>query len=128
MAKSGGETIIAHGVKIVGNFVSDGNVIIEGEVEGTIEAAGDLKVGDEARLKADVTVSNATVAGSIDGTLRVSEKCDLLASSKMSGELSARILSVAPGSQVNGTVRMGDAAAAKNGKGKRSSASEIETE
>lgn len=121
MAKtSGGETIIAQGVKLEGNFVSDGNVIIEGDVEGTVEAAGDLKIGEQAHISADVTASNAVVAGSIDGNIRINGRLELLPSSRISGDLSAQVLMVAPGSQINGTIRMGEGA----GEGKKSKKSE----
>ena len=115
----GGETVIARGVKIEGEITVEGNIVIEGEVHGTLVASGDLNVGEEAHLEADIKVENATVAGDIRGNLRVGQKLELLPSSKFSGDLTASILSVGAGSQLNGTVHMGADEVAKNGKNRR---------
>lgn len=107
MAKHNGEeTIIAHGVRVEGEFVSEGNVVIEGDVQGTIRANGDLRVGDAAHIAADVTAGNAVVAGEVRGNMQVAGRLELLASSKIIGDVSAEVLSVAAGAQVNGRVTM----------------------
>jgi cytoskeletal protein CcmA (bactofilin family) len=48
----GSATIIAHGVRVEGNFVSQGDVTVEGDVEGKVSASGVLTVGSDAKLKA----------------------------------------------------------------------------
>lgn len=106
-AATGGETVIAQGVKVEGDFTSLGNVIIEGEVAGSVKINGDLRVGESAQITADVTARNATVAGQVEGNLSVSETLDLTATSKIIGDLSAGILTVASGSTINGRISMG---------------------
>ena len=116
MAKHNGEeTVIAHGVRVEGEFVSEGNVVIEGDVQGVIRASGDLRVGEAAHIAADVTAGNAVVAGEIRGNIQVSGRLELLASSKIIGDVAAEVLSVAPGAQVNGRVTM-DGQPVKNSK------------
>lgn len=107
MAKhSGEETIIAHGVRVEGEFVSQGNVVIEGEVQGTLHTTGDLRVGEEAKITADVVAANAIISGELRGNLQVSGKLELTASSKIIGDVSADVLSIAAGAQVNGKITM----------------------
>lgn len=107
MAKhSGEETVIAHGVRVEGEFVSQGNVVIEGDVQGSIQTAGDLRIGEEAKITADVTAANAVVAGEIRGNIQVAGKIELLPSSKIIGDVTAAVLSVGAGAQVNGRVTM----------------------
>ncbi|MBI1907855.1 polymer-forming cytoskeletal protein [Candidatus Uhrbacteria bacterium] len=119
MAKhSGEETIIAHGVRVEGEFVSQGNIVIEGDVEGKIHAGGDLRVGEEAKITADVTAANAVIAGELRGNLHVAGRLELMASSKIIGDVSAEVLSVSAGAQVNGKVTMDGTAAEKAKKGK----------
>lgn len=114
MAKhSGEETIIAHGVRVEGDFVSQGNVVIEGDVQGKIHAGGDLRIGEEAKIAADVSATNAVVSGEVRGNLNVSGKLELTATSKIIGDVTAEILSVTAGAQVNGRITMDGAAAAK---------------
>jgi cytoskeletal protein CcmA (bactofilin family) len=104
------ETIIAQGVRVEGNFTAEGDVIIEGEVRGTISTAGDLKIGDAARVEADVQAQNAIISGEVRGNLRIAGRLELLATSKFYGDLVANVLSVDAGAMMNGTVRMGQEA------------------
>lgn len=107
MAKHGGEeTIIAHGVRVEGEFVSQGNVVIEGDVQGSIQTAGDLRIGEESKIAADVTAANAVVAGEVRGNMHIAGKLELLSSSKIIGDITADVLSIGAGAQVNGRVTM----------------------
>lgn len=104
--REGGVTIIARGVRVEGDFVSDGNVTIEGEVLGSVKAAGHLEVGSGAKIKADISAGSAVVAGEISGNLIVAGKLDLLENSKLTGDVTVGVLSVAPGAKINGQVTM----------------------
>lgn len=107
MAKhSSEETIIAHGVRVEGEFVSQGNVVIEGDVQGSIQTGGDLRIGEEAKITADVIAANAVIAGEVRGNIQISGKLELLPSSKIIGDVHADVLSVGAGAQVNGRVTM----------------------
>jgi cytoskeletal protein CcmA (bactofilin family) len=107
MAKSRtGETMIAQGVRVEGEFVSQGNVVVEGDVQGTIQTAGDLNVGTESKIRADVTAKNAVVAGEVRGNMQIAGKLEVLASASIIGDVTAEVLSVAAGAQMNGTITM----------------------
>ena len=116
----GGETIIAQGVKVEGDFTSNGNVVIEGEVTGSVTTSGDLTVGQSARIHADVRAANAIVAGEIRGNIHVDDKLDLASSSKIRGDIEVGIFVVAAGAIVNGKVTMSNGAEAKHAKAKAS--------
>lgn len=107
MAKNqGAETIIAYGVRVEGDFKSDGDVIIEGEVAGNIHTSGDLRVGDNSKIAADVVAQNAVVAGEVRGNIQIASKLELGASAKIIGDVLVDVLSVAPGAQINGKITM----------------------
>ena len=100
------ETIIAHGVRVQGDVVSDGDIVIEGEVKGTVKTAGDLRVGKEAKIHADVVAKNATVAGEIRGTVQAGGRLELTETSNIIGDVAAEVLSISAGAQVNGKITM----------------------
>lgn len=102
------ETIIAQGVKVEGDFESQGDVIIDGEVSGSIKTATALKVGEGARIHASVAADSAIVAGVIEGNVSVAERLELLETSRVVGDIEAKILSVAPGAIIRGHVVMGN--------------------
>lgn len=103
---SNNETIIAQGVTVEGDFSSQGDVLIDGEVTGSVQTSQMLRVGETAKIRADVIARSAVVSGEIEGNLRVEERLDLTESSHIHGDISATILSVAAGASINGRVSM----------------------
>jgi cytoskeletal protein CcmA (bactofilin family) len=101
------ETIIGSTVKIEGDFKGEGDIIVEGIVEGTLKTRRNLKVGEAAKIKAGVEASNAYVAGEILGDLKIAESLELTPSAKVTGDVEAKILTVATGAQINGQIKMG---------------------
>ena len=100
------ETIIAQGVKVEGDFMSQGQVIIDGEVAGSVHTGQSLRIGPTAIIRADVSAKEASVAGVIEGNISVETTLELLESSRVNGDIEAQILTVAPGAKINGRVTM----------------------
>ncbi|MDG1949814.1 MAG: polymer-forming cytoskeletal protein [bacterium] len=116
MANSG-ETIIAQGVRVEGDFHSQGDVVIDGEVAGSVETSSGLRVGDTARIHADVKAADAVVAGEVQGNMFVTGMLELLATSKVVGDITTSSISVAAGAELNGRVSMGQPTASVTEKG-----------
>ncbi|MCR4314089.1 MAG: polymer-forming cytoskeletal protein [Candidatus Uhrbacteria bacterium] len=104
--QNGGETIIAQGVRVEGDFHSQGDVIIDGEVAGTVETQSALTVGETAKIHADVKAKSAIVAGEVIGNIFVAEMLELLATSHIKGDIVTSRISVAAGARINGKVSM----------------------
>lgn len=109
MAKTGtgSETIIALGVRLDGDLHAEGDLIIEGEVHGTVKTQSDLRIGDQAVVEANIEAGNALVSGTIRGNILVRGKLELLSSSSLTGDVTTEVLVVGPGATVNGTISMG---------------------
>lgn len=103
-----GETVIAQGVRVEGEFRSEGDVIIDGEVAGSVETSKGLRVGETSRIHADVRAAQAVVAGEIQGNLFVSGMLELLSTSKVLGDITTGQISVAAGAELNGRISMGE--------------------
>jgi len=106
MGQSSQQTIIAQGVKVEGDFTSQGAVIIEGEVTGSVHTSENLQVGETAKIHADVAAADAVVAGEIRGNIVIEGRLDILETSKVNGDVHASIISVAAGAKVNGKISM----------------------
>ncbi len=106
-------TIIAKGVKVEGDFASDGDVQIEGEVKGSLATKGRLTVGPEAIIHAEVKAGDAVIAGNIQGNVIVERRVDLKSTAKLAGDLTSEALTVEAGAKVNGKVSVGQVV--KNG-------------
>ena len=106
-AQAGSETIIAEGVKVEGDFKSNGDITIAGELNGVLQTVASLQIGESAVIHADVSAKNAVIAGEVVGNIHVEDGLQLLASSNVSGDIVTNRLSIAEGSVVNGKISMG---------------------
>lgn len=102
VSKDGVETIIGPSVKIEGNFICQGGIVIEGEVKGTISTAGFLEVGDKAVVVADVSAQEAKIGGEVRGNLKIEGYLELTTSAKIIGDIEVGSLSIARGAVIKG--------------------------
>ena len=103
------ETIISASVKVEGDFVSEGNVLIVGSVEGSLRTQKDLCVGERAKIAANVTAANAVIAGEIKGNVSISGSLELESTANILGDVTTSILVVASGAMINGKIAMAGA-------------------
>jgi cytoskeletal protein CcmA (bactofilin family) len=101
------ETVIAPSVRVEGEFVSEGNIRIEGMVTGSIATERDLIVGEHAKITANVQARNGIVAGELHGNLRVIDRLELASTARIHGDIEAKVLSVAPGAMMRGQLVIG---------------------
>jgi cytoskeletal protein CcmA (bactofilin family) len=100
------ETIIGPSVKVNGNFTGSGNVNVEGSVTGTLKTTKNLRVGEAARIKADISAESVYVAGEIRGNVVCKGKLELTSSARVIGNVETQTLTVAAGAVLNGKCQM----------------------
>lgn len=100
------ETIIGPSVKVKGDFNAQGNVIVEGMVEGSIKTIGNLEVGEKAKINANVDAREAKIGGEIRGNLKIKGFLDITATAKIFGDLEAASLCIERGAIINGKCAM----------------------
>lgn len=106
-SSAGNGTIIASGVRVEGDFSSQGDVMIEGEVQGKVAITGMLTVGPQARLKADVSSEQAKVSGIIEGNLTIGSHLSLTSTAKIVGDITCATVSIESGAVLQGKVMAG---------------------
>lgn len=106
-AASGASTVIARGVKVEGDFSSEGDVVIEGQVNGNLSTSAILTVGPEAVIKADVKAREATVSGTVEGNMVVTARLHLLDTAKIIGDITAENIEIESGAQIHGKIAIG---------------------
>lgn len=100
------ETIIGATVKVDGNFVGSGDVVVEGQVAGTLRTSKNLRVGETAKIKADVEAANIIVAGEIRGHVKCGGKIELTETGKIFGNVDTQTIIVAHGAVLHGKLTM----------------------
>jgi cytoskeletal protein CcmA (bactofilin family) len=86
-ARSGG--LLSSGVSINGSVKFKSELLIDGEVEGSIESPGTLTIGKQARIRGEVRVKAVIVQGTVDGNITASERCELQAGCTLRGDIEA---------------------------------------
>ena len=100
------ETIIGPSVKVQGDFNSQGNIIVEGIVEGNLKTKGNLRIGAQAKITADVEAKEAKISGKINGNVKIKGYLELSATAKITGDIETESLSVERGAIINGKCAM----------------------
>lgn len=108
------ETIIGPSVTLEGNFDGNGDMIIEGSVIGTLKTSGLVKVGQEAKLKAEVKADSIFVSGTVKGNIEAKNKVELTETAKVTGNIKSSILYIAAGAYFQGKSSMGADASESN--------------
>lgn len=99
--------IIGRSIKINGDVKGDEDLVIEGDVSGTVELRNhSLTVGKEGTVKADIYARAITVDGTTDGDLFASERIAIRASANVRGNLLAPRVSLEDGARFKGSVEM----------------------
>jgi cytoskeletal protein CcmA (bactofilin family) len=104
---SGQFAIIGRSIQIQGDVKGDEDLVIEGNVSGTVELRNNsLTIGKEGALRADVYARSITVEGTTDGDLFASERISIRASANVRGNLLAPSISLEDGARFKGSVEM----------------------
>lgn len=101
------ETIIGPSVNVEGDFVAAGNVIVEGSVSGTLKTDKHLRVGNNAKISANVSAGSASISGEIRGNITVKEDLELSATAKIFGDIKTKTIQVATGAIIDGKCAVG---------------------
>lgn len=105
-----GQNIIAQGTKVVGDVSSEGDLRIDGIIEGNVTTSGKVAVGKAGLIKGTLNGTDAHFEGKFSGKLTLSGTLNLKSSAHIEGEVVAGKLSVEPGATFNVTcVMKGDA-------------------
>jgi cytoskeletal protein CcmA (bactofilin family) len=125
--EQGGETIIAAGVRVEGEFISKGKVIIDGEVIGNIKTEDDINIGGQAKIIANIIALSGIIAGEVKGNIRVKDRLDILATANIKGDVTANVLSIEAGANLNGKCAVGENANVEKPNGRVAREKETET-
>lgn len=99
---------IGGSVLVKGDVVSSEDLVIDGQVHGTIEL-GDhsLTIGSNAAVVADLVARNITISGTVTGDIVGSAKVELKSSAKVEGDINAPKFVMEEGATLRGKVDTG---------------------
>jgi cytoskeletal protein CcmA (bactofilin family) len=100
--------LISNGTDITGDIKSNGDIRIDGSLNGNLNTKGKVVIGTTGKVKGEVICKNSEVAGILEGKITVGQLLNLKASSKINGEIVTNKLSIEPGAVFSGNCKMSD--------------------
>lgn len=101
-------SVIGEGSSFNGTLRAEGSIVINGDFEGAITCNDTLIVGKSGKVKADLDVQNATVAGQVEGRVFAKERVELQTGSHFQGDVHAKSFVIQDGVFFQGNCMMGE--------------------
>jgi cytoskeletal protein CcmA (bactofilin family) len=79
-------TVISEGDVMVGRLAISGNGQVLGSFDGTVSCPGELLVGSEARVSADIEAHDLVIAGHIHGNVVVRGRLKITTTGRLEGD------------------------------------------
>jgi len=89
--------VLSSDVEIKGIVKFQHDLIVDGKIEGDIQSAGNLTVGENARIKAEIKTGNIVIYGKVHGNMTATDKVELKSSAEVIGDIKAKILTIEAG-------------------------------
>lgn len=102
-AARSGPSIISADVKMTGSIVSQGEIDINGQIEGDVRASA-LTIGETGAVKGEVIAESVTVRGTVEGRIR-GRKVQLCTGAKVRGDIFHASLAIEPNAIFEGAVK-----------------------
>ncbi len=94
--------IVTKGLVLRGDLTGDGDLHVQGCVEGKINVNGTVVILEGASVQADIAATEIVVAGVVRGNLTASSKVELSPTGYLVGNIRSQALIVREGATVNG--------------------------
>lgn len=89
-----------------GRLEIQGDLKIQGNVEGELKATGDVAIDSTATIQASIEGSNVSVRGQVTGNVTAKRRLTLGGSGRLNGDVKVARLTVEDGATLNGNVTM----------------------
>jgi len=101
---------------LVGRLVFDGDLRVQGSMEGEATVSGDVNVDGHGTVKAKLQARNLTVRGSMEGEVTAKDRLVVAGSGTVTGTVKVARLVVEDGALLNGTITMERSGPTANGR------------
>lgn len=100
------DTYIGPGSAFEGRLESNGSIRIEGRVSGSVHSKGDVSIGENGIVEADIQARNIVIAGTVTGNVQATEKLTIKPKGQLTGDILTALLEINEGARYEGTSRM----------------------
>ena len=91
-------------MSIKGEIRSREELIVDGEVEGTLESQSSITVGPNGKVRSNIKAREVIVYGSVRGNVEVAEKIAIREQGSLVGDIKAAGISIDDGAYFKGSI------------------------
>src|SRR5436305_113689 len=99
---TGGEALIGQSTRVRGRVSGDGDVRLEGTLEGDIAIRGDLTIASGARATSNVEARAVTIGGELEGDVRAEGVVHIESGARVRGDVHGESVAIDDGAQFSG--------------------------
>ncbi len=104
-SSAGNAATIGKGVNVKGQILSREDLMIDGEVEGTVEAHDHrVTIGPNGRVAAGVKAREIVVQGTIQGNVEATDKIDIKKDARLVGDIKTARIVIEDGAYFKGSI------------------------
>ncbi len=94
------------GTKLIGDLITESSIRIDGEIQGNINCAGKVLIGESAIINGNLICGEADIEGVIEGDLTVDSLLVLREKARISGNISTAKIEIHQGAVFTGNCIM----------------------
>ena len=95
---------LGRGARVRGRVHGDGDLLIEGQVEGDVSISGDLSIEDGAAVTGDVEAGAVAIAGRLKGDVAARGAVTIHATASVEGNMGGAEVSLEEGASFSGRI------------------------
>ena len=99
-------SVLGPTLKFKGGLTANEDLLIQGQIEGTINHSSSLTVGQDGKLKANVKAEYISVEGKVDGDLAGSKSVVVKEGADVKGNIYSPTVTLREGATFNGSIDM----------------------
>jgi cytoskeletal protein CcmA (bactofilin family) len=108
-APAGKGSTLGATLRFKGDLVADEDLVIQGQVEGSILHTRSLTIGAQGRVLGDIRARRIVVEGTVDGNLYALESVSLRPGAVVRGDVFAAAIAIDNGARLTGRIDMDNA-------------------
>jgi len=100
----GGPSILGRGARVRGRIGGDGDLRVEGQIEGDVVVSGELSIEEGGAITGDVGAASVVVGGALRGDVDARGPVAVRATAEVEGNLSGSEVSLEEGASFHGRI------------------------
>ena len=105
-ARDAAKSVLGPTLKFKGELIADEDLLIQGQIQGKIKHSSTLRIGEEGKVKANVTAEYISVEGSVKGDITGKNSVKVHEGANVDGNIYSPSVSLLEGATFNGSIDM----------------------